>query len=341
MDHELMRRLHGGKGGAFEKITHRIALISKAQIARDTWLFRFEKPENFTYRAGQHVRMSLLNPKVKDPAGNYRFWSFASAPFESDLAFAVRMRSSPFKTELADLPIGGLVQIDMLKNAPHGAFALDDSTTPVVFLAGGIGVVPAYSMIKQALHEGSSCRMTLLYSNRSPEDAPFLDELRALATAHDTFDFVATLTGALPYEWAGEKGRISLDMVKRYVPDLREPVFYVSGLKGMVEALNTALVGAGVSRTAIHTEEFGTFTPGRQLKKKGSAGMASIVGIGLIAVVALAVHLAPVWLLTNRHPLEWLKAHPFMMGVAAIVVVIIVVKLLIFLVLRAKGRNLH
>ena len=139
MDHEHMRRLHSGKGASFEKLTYQIALISKALIANDTWLFRFEKPEGFIYRAGQHARMSLLSPKRKELDGTFRFWSFASAPFETDLAFAVRMRPSAFKAELADLPVGMRVQIDVLKNVPHGAFALDDALTPIVFLAGGIG----------------------------------------------------------------------------------------------------------------------------------------------------------------------------------------------------------
>lgn len=251
------------------------------------------------------------------------------------------MRGSPFKTELADLPIGARVRIDMLKTAPHGAFALDDTSTPAVFLAGGIGVVPAWSMIKQALHEGSARRLTLLYSNRSPEDAPFLDELTALAAAHDSFHFTPTLTGTLPYEWAGEKGRISMEMVKRYAADHSEPVFYVSGLKGMVEDLNAALVQAGVARAAIRTEAFGTFTPGQRRKKKQPLGLVSLMGIALIAIAALAIHLAPVWILTHRHPVEWLKAHPVSIGVAAVILGVIVVKLGLFLMFKQRGRRLH
>jgi ferredoxin-NADP reductase len=346
MDHERMRRLHGGKrsggnGSGFEKITHTVALVSKSSIARDTWLFRFEKPDGFTYRAGQHVRMSLLNPKAADPAGHFRFWSFASAPFEPDLAFAVRMRPSPFKTELAGLPVGAQVRIDMLKNAPHGAFALDDTATPVVFLAGGIGVVPAWSMIKQALHEGSTRRMTLLYGNRSPEDAPFLDELTSLAREHDHFHFAPTLTGPLPYAWAGETGRISLEMVRRYVPDHGVPAFYISGLKGMVEDLTQALVRAGVPKASIRSEEFGTFTPGRRLRTRQPFGLASLAGIALIAMAALAVHLAPVWWLTAHHPLAWLGAHPVPAGAAAVILGLIVVKLGIFLALKRRGRRPH
>lgn len=124
------------------------------------------------------------------------------------------------------------MQVDMLKNAPHGAFALDGASTPIVFLAGGIGVVPTYSMIKQALHDGSRRRLTLLYSNRTVEDAPFLDELANRAAAHDNFHFAPTLTGAgLPSEWKGETGRISLEMIRRYVADHSEPAFYISGLR--------------------------------------------------------------------------------------------------------------
>jgi ferredoxin-NADP reductase len=244
-----MRRLHGGRSGSLRKISHRVALTAKMEIARGTWLFRFEKPEGFAYRAGQHVRMSLLRPGRKDPAGNYRFWSFASAPYESDLAFAVRMRESPFKSELAALPLGGMVQIEMLENPPHGAFALDDGIEPVVFLAGGIGVVPAFSMIKQALHEGCARNLTLIYSNRSREDAPFKDELTELARQYDCFVLVSTLTRADEFS-EGERGRISLAMVKRYIPKLSTAAYYISGLKGMVESLHGVLITAGVAATA-------------------------------------------------------------------------------------------
>jgi ferredoxin-NADP reductase len=342
MDHEMMRRLHGGKGGNFEKITHQIALISKSQIARDTWLFRFEKPAGFSYRAGQHVRMSLLNPRQPDPAGNHRFWSFASAPFEPELAFAVRMRASPFKAALAELPIGGEVQIDMLKNAPHGVFALDDAVAPAVFLTGGIGVVPAWSMIKQALHDGSPRRLTLFYANRTREDAPFLDELAALAEAHATFDFVPALTrDESSSAWSGERGRISAEMIKRHVGSLKGPVFYVSGLQGMVEALNGVLRKAGVPKAAIRSEEFGNFAAAHAVRKKSQAGVLSVAGLTLLVAVIAAIHLVPVWLITNNHPLVWLKAHPISTGVAGIVLLIILIKIGLFLMMGRKGHRLH
>jgi ferredoxin-NADP reductase len=342
MDHEMMRRLHGGGGGDFEKISHRIALISKSRIANDTWLFRFEKPAGFSYRAGQHVRMSLLSPRRPDPAGNYRFWSFASAPFEPDLAFAIRMRASPFKTRLAELPVGGEVQIDMLKTAPHGAFALDDATTPVVFLTGGIGVAPAWSMIKQALHDGSLRRLTLFYANRTREDAPFLDDLAALAEVSSRFEFVPTLTRTdMSEAWSGEKGRISAGMIERHIGSLKEPVYYISGLQGMVEALHDTLRKAGVSKSAIRSEEFGTFSMARSENKKRSAGVLPLAGGALLVAAVIGAHLAPVLFVTKAHPLEWLEAHPVSRGVAGVIVLVILIKAGLFLLLRGKSRRRH
>jgi len=339
MDHEMMRRLHGGSGGKFERISHRVRLLSKVQIAEDTWLLRFEKPSGFTYRAGQHVRMSLIKPRVKDPAGNARFWSFASAPFEPDLAFAIRSRPSPFKTELMRLAVGSEVLVEMLKNPPHGAFAMDDSDVPAVFLAGGIGVVPAYSMIKQALNDGSRRSLTLFYSNRRLEDGPFLDELALLAERNTNFKFVPTFTQSGAARPKTETGRISLEMIRRHVADPGSARFYISGLKSMVEDLQALLGKAGVPSTSIQSEEFGSFSVGRA-KPKPLFGTLSLAGLAIVGLI-VAAHLAPVLIITKSHPILWLKAHPISLGIAAALAAIVVIKVTLVLLFRRSGRSLH
>ncbi len=45
-----------------------------------------------------------------------------------------------------------------------------------VFLAGGIGITPFRSLVFRAAKEKLPHRIFLFYSNRRPEDAPFLDE---------------------------------------------------------------------------------------------------------------------------------------------------------------------
>ena len=58
---------------SMEKVSFEIALKDKRQIAERTYEFIFEKPKNFLFTAGQHVRMTLLNPPETDGKGNSRF----------------------------------------------------------------------------------------------------------------------------------------------------------------------------------------------------------------------------------------------------------------------------
>ena len=60
--------------------------------------------------------------------------------------------------------------------------------------AGGIGITPFMSMLRQAAHDHLARRLVLLYSNRRPEDAAFLAELMALEGRLESFRLLATMT---------------------------------------------------------------------------------------------------------------------------------------------------
>ncbi len=62
-----------------------MALKSKKQIAEGTMAFTFERPEKFKFKAGQHIRMTLIDPPATDDEGNSRFLSIASTPQDTDL----------------------------------------------------------------------------------------------------------------------------------------------------------------------------------------------------------------------------------------------------------------
>ncbi|MDY0405133.1 FAD-dependent oxidoreductase [Virgibacillus sp. 179-BFC.A HS] len=164
-----------------------------------------------------------------------------------------RIRNTAFKRVLRDLKEGTEVSFD----GPHGGFTLHKTeTTPAVFVIGGIGITPVRSMIVQALKENTSHQMTLLYSNKTPKDAPFLDEFEQLAKEHDNFTFVPVMTRASKDEWKGEHGHIDEDMLKRYVKDVSAPIYYLSGPADMVQAMHEMLVKAGANEDNIRMEEF-------------------------------------------------------------------------------------
>lgn len=231
---------------------YNVKLLSKKQIADGTMEFIIEKPNDFKYRAGQFfdILLSKKDPDAKKSSYVHGF-SFVSAPFEEHLVAATRMRDTDFKNAIRDLPDNTDIQID----ACFGNFTLPkDTQKPVVFIIGGIGITPVRSMVAQATHDKSAQKLTLIFANRNPQYAPLIDDLNNLAKQNSNFKFVQTFTDA---EVAGaEKGRVTIDMVRKYVPDTKQAIYYLSGPAGMVRASRELLMNADVDEDNIRTEEF-------------------------------------------------------------------------------------
>src|SRR5215470_6838548 len=150
------------------------ALRKRDPVAEGTMAFHFDKPAGFEFRAGQAIDLTLLNPPETDAEGNTRTFTLAGAPFDPDLMIATRIRDTAFKRTLRSMPLGTQVRIE----GPSGSFTLHKNTAkPAVFLAGGIGITPFFSILRHAAHKRLPHQLYLFYSNRRPEDAPFLPEL--------------------------------------------------------------------------------------------------------------------------------------------------------------------
>lgn len=229
-----------------------VKLIKNETVANGTMAFHFAKPPGFEFRAGQYGDFTLIDPAQTDAEGNTRTFSMIQAPFESDLIVATRMRDTAYKRVLKDLPIGTEIAID----APYGDFTLHKTeSTPAVFIIGGIGVTPVRSMIAQATHDKTSHTITLLHSSRTPADLPLKADFEQLTKDNPRFTYVQTVDSA-DGNWGGERGHVTAEMVKKYVPELSKPIYYLSGPEGMVKAMRTLLIDLKVNEDNIRTEEF-------------------------------------------------------------------------------------
>jgi ferredoxin-NADP reductase len=169
----------------------RSELLSRSGVAVGTMAFQFAKPSEFSFKAGQAADLTLLNPPETDSEGNIRTFSIASPPFEDQLTFATRMRDTAFKRSLKVVPIGTEIHIA----SPSGSFALHkNSNKPAVLLAGGIGITPFLSIVRQTDHDQLPHKLYLFYSNRRPEDAAFLDVLQGLEKTNPNFRLIASMT---------------------------------------------------------------------------------------------------------------------------------------------------
>jgi ferredoxin-NADP reductase len=230
-------------------------LVGRELVADRTMSFGFTKPRGWSYRAGQFVDITLLDPPETDAEGNLRGFSISSAPSEGVITITTRLRDTAFKRVLQAVPLGTVVKME----GPFGDLRLHHAARPAVLLAGGIGVTPFRSILVEAIGGGAlPYPVVLFHANRRSEDAAFADEFRSLARRDPNLTFVPTMT-ATPGSgdtWSGERGHIDAAMLRRHLNGLADPIYYIAGPPGMVQALRTMLIASGVDEDDVRIEEF-------------------------------------------------------------------------------------
>lgn len=195
--------------------------------------------------AGQHMDVRLTAPDGYTATRSYSIASFGPG---SQVQLAVdKLPTGEVSPYLVDV----LMQGDQLEvRGPLGGWFVwkPEHTAPVQLFAGGSGVVPLVSMLRSHEASGSTARMQLLYSVRTPDDRFFADELA-------TYDVTYAYTRAAP---SGAVGRLTKDAVAAAtLPPGDSPAVFVCGPTGFVEAVATWLVELGHEPGAVKTERFG------------------------------------------------------------------------------------
>lgn len=235
--------------------SYQLTLTRKETVAEGTLALYFEKPDGFTFTAGQCAKWQLNDPPQTDDEGNSRYFTLASTPDEPELMLATRIRDSAFKQVLSSLEPGATLTL----KGPYGDFILpDDAKRNLVFITGGIGITPVRSMMLHAIANKLPQRMTLFYANRRPEDAAFLDELTQACAHSANATLVATMSQAAQSSvpWQGEQGYVDQAMLARHLSDIKEPIYYLDGPPELVAAMKDLLDQAGVDVDQVRSEEF-------------------------------------------------------------------------------------
>lgn len=224
-------------------------------VAEDTAAFVLEPESPLDFTPGQTCDITLLAPKYIDDEGPSRTFSIASSPADRPrLTIATRLTGTAFKRTLAEAGSGVDVDLD----GPFGSFILHrNPAKPATFFAGGIGITPFRSIIKDATERQLRHRLTLVYSNRTPEATAFLPDLETWLRENPKLRLVATATKIEPNaRWAYETGRVDADFIRQYVGGLDEAICYVAGPPGFVKAVRAALEVVGVDPDNVRFEEF-------------------------------------------------------------------------------------
>ncbi len=217
--------------------------------------FVFSTPRQLQFAPGQYMEWTLGHNRP-DNRGNRRYLTIASSPTEQDVRIGVKFYENPssFKQRLAKLKPGD----EIIASQLAGDFVLpEDQKEKLVFIAGGIGVTPFRSMIKDLLDRKEQRDIVVFYSNRTADEIAYTDVFDE-ASRQLGIKTVYTLTdrNSIPAGWHGDIGYFTSEKIIRHVPDYTERTFYISGSHIMVEAFKEQLLAMGVGRTKIVTDFF-------------------------------------------------------------------------------------
>ncbi len=199
--------------------------------------FYFKPERQYRFTAGQYADI-ILPHTGNGGAGLARIMTFSSNPDDPLMGFTTKFlpdRYGPYKEALLRLQPGDPVQI----TDAMGDMVLPlDSTTPLVFVAGGLGIASYISMVRWLLAHKDKRDITLLYAVRDISDMIFQDEFNRYAGIGNLRQLLYTTHHkAEVLRWDGEvvKQRLtSIDIIRYAGPDA---LIYISGGQQMVEQL--------------------------------------------------------------------------------------------------------
>ena len=168
--------------------------------------FRFKRPEDFDYKAGQYIVVILdFNGK-----GVSKPFSLSSSPTEKDyLEFTKKLTGHEFSNALDSMETGYPIDI----SGPFGKMSYEGEYEKIVLLSGGIGIAPMRSICKYCTDLQLDTDVVLICSDRTEEDMVFWKELSEMVRQNPNLTVFQTLTRASE-SWTGCKERINDDLIR-------------------------------------------------------------------------------------------------------------------------------
>lgn len=229
-----------------------VRFIDSKQEAEDIWTFRFDPERPLDYIAGQFIDLIIMHEA--DERGHRRWFTLSSSPTESWVSITTRLTAgtgSTFKRALLALRPGEIATI----SDPMGDFVLPkDTTIPITFVAGGIGITPVRSMIKW-MHDTKQHRpVQLIYAASSLENMAFRDLFRQYQVP------MTILLSRPPRDWDGPSGHLEASRVLQLSPNTPDKLYYLTGPEPFIERLVGEMMKADISRSRLVTDYFLNYT---------------------------------------------------------------------------------
>jgi uncharacterized protein len=237
---------------------------------------------------GQFLTFQITLPSQPQPV--IRCYSLSDSPYHPD-RYRVSIKRVPAPRDnpsAAPGLVSGYFHDSLNENdivdvkAPSGHFYLAmTKKTPVVLLAGGVGITPVLSMLNAITEIGSQREVWFFLGVRNKKEHVMKEHLEMVAKEHENVHLRVFYSAPAETDVLNEdyhvKGRVNVENFKPILPSSNFD-FYICAPPPMVKDLRTDLADWGVPNKNIHFEAFG---PATVKKCKADAGQASNVKINI------------------------------------------------------------
>lgn len=228
-----------------------VRVESRERLCHDVMglTLKLPKGEAFEFLAGQYVDIMLRD-------GRRRSFSMASPPeLKGQVELQLRHVPGGDFTDYVfnDMPERAILRLE----GPLGAFYLrEDSTRPIVMLAGGTGIAPLWAMLRHLSARGMRRPVRLFWGVRARRDLYLHEALQRFVEANSWLDYTPVLSEPNSADaWRGETGFVHETALKK-VPGFAGSEVYMSGPPVMIKAAQAAFTGAGLPLSQLHYDSF-------------------------------------------------------------------------------------
>lgn len=233
------------------KVQNIIRINSRVKVFRITPSIKTKK-----VIPGQHYDIRLTS---EDGYQAQRSYSVSSSPVNSNIIeFTISKSEDGEVSEYLheNISIGDQIEI----KGPIGNYFnwVSGNHHNIVFFAGGTGISPFMSMIRDKREKKDKSKFTLVYSVRKTIDILFNEELQEYESSDPFFDIRINLTREDKQNWDGKIGRLSKKDIERIVKiSSNNCLYFVCGPTNFVENISNTILDSGIKYELIKTERFG------------------------------------------------------------------------------------
>jgi len=219
---------------------HIVKVLKTEFVTHNVKRFTLEKPAGYTFISGQATDVSINKPGLEDDLHPFTFTSLNT---DNHLEFTIKIYkgNNGMTEKLLDINEGDELII-------HEVFGAINYQGPGLFIAGGAGITPFISILRQLKKDGKLDGNVLLFANRTEADIIIKDELDEMLGANH-IDIISN-----PAAPGAKGGHIDKAMISQFLPGKNEYA-YICGPDEFVAVMKNYLLEVGLADKQIVIEQ--------------------------------------------------------------------------------------